>query len=323
MIKKINTWKIFTAICLILLIASIATNGFKLSKGLSKNDAKEIADEFIKNNLISQGVSISIDDITEQNNLYLLDITVSSQGQTQNVKSYITKDGKLFFPQAIDIAEFQSASTQSDSTQQQTPQDIPKTDKPVVELYVMAFCPYGMQAENAMDPVLNLLGDKADVEIHFIAGVTGTTPESVQSLHGTVEAQEDLRQICIMNYYDQETFWRYLMIINANCSSKYRDSSYEVCWKDAAEQSSIDVDKIITCSTGSEGINLLKTDTALAEQKQVSGSPTLFINDVLYNGARTSEAYKQSICNAFSTEPSECIQELSSAATTASGNCGT
>ena len=52
----------------------------------------------------------------------------------------------------------------ADSTPEQTPsQEITKTDKPNVELFVMSFCPYGVQAETAMKPVVDLLGDSADI----------------------------------------------------------------------------------------------------------------------------------------------------------------
>ena len=73
-----------------------------------------------------------------------------------------------------------------------------KSARPSVELFVMSFCPYGVQAENAMGPVVDLLGSKADIKIRFIATVNGATPDTVRSLHGLSEAKEDLRQLCIM-----------------------------------------------------------------------------------------------------------------------------
>jgi hypothetical protein len=174
-----------------------------------------------------------------------------------------------------------------------------------------------------MKPVVDLLGSKADIQVHFIANVGGTTPDSVQSLHGAVEAQEDLRQVCIMKYYDQKTYWKYMMLIDANCSSKYSDATaYDTCWKDSAKTAGIDTSKIDTCSKGSDGINLLKADEALTTHYGVSGSPTLIINGVVYSGARSPEAYKTAICSAFTTVPTECSQSLSSASATASGNCG-
>ena len=188
----------------------------------------------------------------------------------------------------------------------------------------MAFCPYGIQAEAAMKPVVDLFGTNADIQVHFIANVGGTTPDSVQSLHGAVEAQEDLRQVCIMKYYDQKTLWKYIMPIDNNCSSLRSDTTaYDTCWKNAATSAGINVSKIDACSTGSEGVNLLKADEALTTQYGISGSPTLLINGVTYNGERTADAYKAAICSGFTTQPSVCSQNLSSTAAAASGNCAT
>jgi glutaredoxin len=214
-------------------------------------------------------------------------------------------------------------TTTSNQTQQQQPQETPKTAKPTVQLFVMAFCPYGIQAEDAMKPVADLLGSKADIKVHFIANVGGTTPDSIQSLHGAVEAQEDLRQVCIMKYYDQKTYWNYVMTIDSNCSSIRSDTTaFETCWKNAATKASINVSKISTCSNSSEGVGLVKADDDLSSANGVTGSPTLIINGVLYNGGRTPDAYKTAICNAFTTQPSECSQNLSATGAAASGNCG-
>ena len=54
------------------------------------------------------------------------------------------------------------------------------------------------------------------------------------------------------------------------------------------------------------------------------GSPTIFINDKNYD-IRTyggsAENYKDAICSAFTTEPAACAEELSTAASAATGSC--
>lgn len=275
---------------------------------MSPQDAANKAIKFINENLVQPGTEVSFVSVKEFNSFY--NITMSYQNR--EISILMTKDGSYLVPGIISLAETQ--------TQQQTQV---KTDKPEVQLFVMSFCPYGMQAENAMRNVVNLLGNKADIKVHFIASVSGTAPYTFQSLHGDQEVQEDLRQVCIMKNYDQKTYWNYLMNINANCSSKYKDSvAYDACWKDAATKAGIDTSKVDTCSKGTEGQNLLKADADLATANGVSSSPTLIINGVAYNGDRNTNAYKEAICNAFSTTPSECSQELSNTTTTAGGSCG-
>lgn len=67
---------------------------------------------------------------------------------------------------------------------------------------------------------------------------------------------------------------------------------------------------------------MMKAEESLAGQYGVSGSPTLIINGVLYNGARTADAYKQAICSAFNNAPAECSETLSATGASVSGGCG-
>lgn len=320
---KMNIWMI-SSIALIIILAAVVVFGSKLfgtttstSNVLKPEEASLKAVKFINDNLVQPNTTASFVSVSDVQGVY----NVSVEYQGRDVSVYLTKDGSyMFLSSPLDITQ----AIPKPEQEQQQPTETPKTAKPTVQLYVMAFCPYGIQAEDAMKPVVDLLGSKADIQVHFIANVGGTTPDSVQSLHGAPEAQEDLRQVCIMKYYDQKAYWKYLMTINANCSSSYRDTAvYDTCWKNAAKDAGIDASKIDTCSKGSEGVNLLKADDTLSSSKGVSGSPTLIMNDVVYSGARTPDAYKEGICNAFTTKPTECSQNLSATGGTATGGCAT
>jgi len=77
---------------------------------------------------------------------------------------------------------------------------VPKTDKPVVELFVMSYCPYGLQTEKAIIPVLELLGDKIDFKLRFVN----------YAMHGEKEVWENLRQYCIQFKTNPDKFIDYL-----------------------------------------------------------------------------------------------------------------
>jgi len=209
-------------------------------------------------------------------------------------------------------------------THQTTPQATKapvKSARPVADLYVMSFCPYGTQAETGMGPVADLLKSKADIRIRYITTISGTTPDSVNSLHGPSEAKEDLRQICINKYYPDQ-FWSYIKTFNEQCYPSWRNATaLESCQENILATLSLDSAKIDTCTSGAEGITLLKADETAATNNRATASPMLFINGVLYSGTRTPEAYKQAICNSFETVPAECSTVLSSAFTTASNTC--
>jgi len=346
-----NPWMIATVILVIILaivlIGGSNITGKFLSSSISGDEAAKRTVDYINKNILQGQGNATISSVTESNGLYRFKLNIAGR----DYDTYMTTDGKLLFPSVIDI----TATTQTTETTETTqPENFEptKTDKPTVQLFVMSFCPYGIQAENAMKPVVDLLGDKAVFEPHFIVQVfsndnelndyvnelkkrdpsitleqvktnllkitIGQNNAYISSLHGAYEAKEDMRQACIWKNYGQAIFWTYVDYINANCNKNNLDT----CWKDAAKAAKIITSKIESCVT-KEGLTLMKNEEALSNQNQVSGSPTLIINGALYNGGRTADAYKTAVCSAFKTAPSDCSTALSSnSSATATGGCG-
>ena len=269
---------------------------------------------YINNNMVTQGTTVELVSVTENKGLYEL----KSRYQSQDIILYATKDCSLLFTNTVNI----SASTGGQQAAATTPAPV-KSARPVVDLYVMSFCPYGTQAETVMGPVVDLLASKADIRIRYITTISGSTIDSIDSLHGPSEAKEDLQQICINKYYP-EKFWSYVKTFNEQCYPSWQNATaLASCRKNTSLSLSLDSAKIDSCAQGSEGISLLKADETAAGKAGATASPMLFINGVQYSGARTPEAYKQAICNSFETAPAECSTVLSSASATGStGGCG-
>ena len=270
---------------------------------------------YVNQNLVQPGSQATLNQVTEVNGVY----EISLQYNAQPVSLYATRDCSLLFPNYYDMNASSSGSRQVAA--QQPPV---KTDRPVVDLWVMAFCPYGTQAEAAMKPVVDLLGSKADIRLRYIATVSGTTADSVSSLHGAAEAQEDLRQVCMQKYYP-EKYWNYVGQFDDACYPVSTSAAIQTsCELNASAAAGITMSTIESCASGAEGVTLLKTDESVGDKNGVTGSPTLIINGVTYSGARTPEAYKEAICNSFTTAPAECATNLTgtSAVTGYAGGCG-
>ena len=107
----------------------------------------------------------------------------------------------------------------------------------------------------------------------------------------------------------------------------------------AAKKLGIDVTKIKTCQKN-EATVLLDQEIALTSKdyqvqdptshqgnatEKISGSPTIIINDMYYDGARSINDYQAAICNVFTTKPEACNTNLQGNATTttpvAAGSC--
>jgi hypothetical protein len=327
-VPSFNFWTITTlvlAVALIfVLVSGVGFTGMIIGTGAGGVDANTAAQktvDYINKNLVQTG-SVVFKSVSEENGMY--NVTTEYNGQAISV--FVSKDGKMLFVSTPFDMTKTIATTQTTTTSAA----IPKADKASAQLFVMGFCPYGVQAENIMKPVVDLLGSKADIKIRFIVNVNGDTIDKVQSLHGTTEAQEDARQLCIMKYYDQATYWKYLTSMDNDCYGKITttdETQLATCWKAAADKAGIDKAKIETCATGPEAITMLKAEQAADTQYGVSGSPTLVINGVQYSGSRTSDAFKTAICSGFNTQPSECSQTISASSTAtstaaASGGCG-
>ena len=161
-----------------------------------------------------------------------------------------------------------------------------------VELYVMSQCPYGVQAEDAMKPVIDKIGKDINFNINYIADEDGKGGFS--SLHGEKEVKGDIVQLCAKKY-DAEKYFD--MIICQNKDSANVDTNWEAC---ANEVKLSNIDKVKACSTNQEGKALLTENIKLAKAASVSGSPTYYINGKQYQGNRDEGSIIKEICKADS-----------------------
>ncbi|MEA2076078.1 MAG: hypothetical protein U9O85_10190 [Euryarchaeota archaeon] len=85
----------------------VAENSTNVS-GLTPEEASEKVVDLISNYLVENGTDVRLINITEMEcgKLYRLEVNLSTDRGHQIVEPYITEDGKLFFPQGIDIDEF-------------------------------------------------------------------------------------------------------------------------------------------------------------------------------------------------------------------------
>jgi glutaredoxin len=307
--SKKFSWKKITMIVSVLFVVSLAMNIFGAGSitgfTASNNDIISEVETFLADNY---DVQAKVTDIETESGLFKLELEITSPQGTQTMTSYATKDGSLLFPSAIEMVA-QEEGVEAPVAQQQPTQDITKSDKPKVELFVMSHCPFGTQAEKGMLPVAELLGDKIDFEIKFVN----------YAMHGEKEVNEQLRQVCIQEEQPDKYFtylWSFL-----------DSDDYEQALKDA----DIDTAKLDKC--------VAKLDkeykaTELLEDKDswvsgrfpqfnvhedenikygVKGSPTLVINGQQVSSSRDSASYLANVCAAFNNAPEECNEQLSSA----------
>ena len=304
-----NPWIISTVVLGVLVVVFLIS-GFGITGNVtvSKSGVESNLEKFLE--LQTDGTA-TIESIDSYND-YLYLSTVNLDGT--KIPIYITKDGKYLIQGLTSIEAEETSST--------TTTNIPNSDKPVVELFVMSFCPYGVRAENNILPVIDLLKDSIEFQIRYIVNVNGDTISDVGSLHGLTETKENARQLVINKYYPDK-FLNYIQNFNNNCYQYGQDETQlDACWKNEATKLGIDTSKVESLAYGTEGVNLLKAEEAEADKYSVSGSPTLIINGVKSNAIYSgTSATQTAICSAFNTIPDECSEKLSDSASTTSGSC--
>lgn len=210
-----------------------------------------------------------------------------------------------------------------------------KSAEPEVKFFVMSFCPFGNQAEMGLEPVYQLLKDKVSWQPRYVIykDYCSQAPveqkekcekdyciksgrESFCSMHGLQEFNQNIREICAFNLDDQDKWWKFVSAVNQKCTSQ----NVDVCWLDEAKAAGLDTNKITGCEK-TQKISLAQKEVAEMEKYQTTGSPMVFINDVLYNGGRAPEDYKKAICSAFENPPEECGKVLGQESAPASGGC--
>lgn len=166
------------------------------------------------------------------------------------------------------------------------------------------------------------------------------------SLHGRIEANQNVREICAFNMNEDKTnWWNFVSNVNTNCTSENADT----CWEEQAKKAGFDTNKITECFN-TQASDLIEKEIALTTQYKVTGSPTLIINGVNFppesaytesgDGSlkvgnkvikqadfRTSNGIKEAVCASFKKAPKECKTDLKEAVVdnntnTATANAG-
>jgi hypothetical protein len=207
---------------------------------------------------------------------------------------YISKDGNFMFPMRLSLNTTTPAAPES------------KSDKPIVELFVMSECPYGLQIEKGIIPVVKTLGNSIDFKVKFVN----------YAMHGEKEVTEQNRQYCIQqnskNYLDYLAC--YVATGNATrClpETKVDSAVIDQCMNitDSKYQITKNLqDKSLWVNGRFPKFLIHETENS---QYGITGSPALVINGAVSQSRRDAQSLLTTVCNAFTSKPAQCNTQLS------------
>lgn len=279
---------------------------------LSIQQAAEKAISYVDQSLASQGATntATLTGATDtESNVYQISFKISEQ----EYDAWVSKDGKYLFPAAYDLTENlnnasnSESNTSTDESQEATCESLKKTDRPLLEAFVVSKCPYGLQMQRVLYEIVKNLPSLAEnIKVEYIGAIENN---KITSMHGDAEAQENLRQICIREE-QADKYWDYV-----GCYIKKGETD------NCLTSTNVNKTKLNTCMTDTtKGLEYAKADFVSQNKYNISGSPTLITNEENLNkpnkpiefvfGGRTAEAVKTLICCEFKEELSVCSQSL-------------
>jgi len=287
----------FLFLLIITLLTSTAPFYFRRSGKLTAQQAGEKAVAYIKDNMKLEASLVSAG---EESGMYKIRIKIKDQ----EFDSYVTKDGRLLFPNAIDLEQKISQPTPQ-PTKKLSCADIKKSEQPLLEAFVVSKCPFGLQMIRVLNEIVKKIPSlKQYIKVEYLGSIKDG---KVTSMHGDEEAQENKRQVCLREE-QPEKFWSYL-----DCHIK--KGKVDECLK------GVDTNRLKNC-LDKRAADYLKDDFANQDKYQISGSPTLVLNGVKIDEKgfsqgenltmRSARMVEKLLCCGFQKEPSSCSQQLTS-----------
>ncbi|MFQ5975248.1 MAG: thioredoxin domain-containing protein [Candidatus Hydrothermarchaeales archaeon] len=260
---------------------------------ISKDELKETIKKYIfANNMVMPGSSVEINKMTEEGGLYKLDIAIAFQGQTQNVESYATKDGKFFFPSALNLSVSTLESPQTTSpapTETPSPTQAPASlvdddpsrgpdNAPVTIVEFSDFqCPYCARSAIVVHQIIDTYGNK----VRFVY-----RDFPLSSIHPNAQKAAEAAECAD----EQGKFWELHDIIFTNQNKMGVNDL-----KQFAKDLGMDSNNFDECLDSGKYEAEVKKDMQDGINAGVTSTPTFFINGEKIVGAKPFSDFQQVI----------------------------
>ncbi len=232
----------------------------------------------------------------------VVDATLTDQISLTNDSSIINLDsqGDVVESRVLDAENRVDNNPNNDVDESQT---VPKTNKPIIELFVMSHDPYGVQEQKAIIPALKLLEYTVTFEQKFVS----------YTMYGIQEQTDNTTEHCVSILYPE----KYLDFLKCFVygGDKLTPGNITMCM----DVNDIDLDTIAECvndTTDKYKIDTMSryypVDEKDCKKYGIYSSPTLVINGVIVKDyPRSPEHQKELICNALVSKPEQCDKKLS------------
>ena len=282
-------WKISTVVFLILFIGAIYFNGMPSMGGnVGQDEAVESAVAFINENMLMGLASAEVQDISEDNGMYKIDLLITSAelDYTEEFTSYVTKDGKLLFPTSVELEGLELPTEEDpvveDPVDEEPLADIDysndpvlgNADAPVTIIEYSDFeCPFCSNAYWTMRLI----------EEDYVDSVKIIFKQFPLSFHANAQKAAEASECAL----DQDLFWEYHNMLFENQEALGVDDL-----KQYAVNLELDTEQFNECLDSGEKADAVAQDIEDGSALGVTGTPAFFINGQVLVGAQPYEAFQ-------------------------------
>lgn len=328
-----DQWRNLCFIVVILLVASVLVGVLGGYSGISvalahradgtgaaaaPDDVTARTMDYINANFLGEESVAYLEGVNEANGVYHLNLSVVTGELVQQSDAYLTKDGKMLFPFFYNTSEDTPLSTVDtrsllcsgtvagekpvpEPTFQVTCADLPKADKPLLEVFVVSYCPFGTQMQRALANAVAKAPEIGQyIKVRYIGDVR---KGNITSMHGEEEAVENLRQISIREE-QPDRYWPYI-------SCFIKSGNADECLKNAK----VDTKKLkISMNEPDRAPKFAQVDFNLSDTYRAYSSPTLVLNGVEVDefsfGGRSPDVARALLCCGSNETRAFCNQTL-------------
>jgi len=160
-------------------------------------------------------------------------------------------------------------------------------EKVSIDFHIMSKCPFGVKVLQAISPVLDKMGNRIDLNVHYIGK---EQDGELTSMHGDPEVKGNILQLCADEIGDNDTWLAFVKCQNENWR-KIPEG-----WEECANTAKLDTAKMKSCYEGEQGKKLLSASFKISLEKRATGSPTIFLAGEPYRGGRSDSSFSRAIC---------------------------
>jgi len=197
-------------------------------------------------------------------------------------------------------------------------------EKPQIDFFLMSYCPYGNQAEEAIKVAFDVLKDKVEFNPRYIIyknyknNDANYCVDGYCSMHGTQELNQNVRELCVKKLYGMQSWFDFVVEMNKECNYQNADT----CWKPVAEKLKYNTKNIELCEKNN-GPDIIKEEYDVNVLLGVTGSPTVLVEGEPYGGSRSGSGFTKALCDKLEDKPDVCNDlPKDEPVATPTGGCG-